>query len=109
MTEDDYPPPAGMPDDVAAVWREVVAAHVAVGDDTIARKVGPGLEAYCAITADLRDATARVSKDGRLVQDVRGNPVEHPGIAIKNNAARELARFGDTYQARRARAPRRTR
>lgn len=108
MTSEEYPPPDGMPDDVAAVWREIVAAHTAVGDDTIARKVGPGLEAYCAITADLRAATVTVSEHGRLIQDARGTPVENPAIGIKNNAARELARIGDRYQPRPAR-PRRGR
>lgn len=106
MTDEQYPPPASMPDKVAAIWREVATAHVEAGDDTIARKVGPGLEAYCAITADLRDATAKVAEHGVLVQDNRGAPIENPAIAIKNNAARELARIGDRYQPRPAR-PRR--
>lgn len=107
MTADEqYPPPASMPAKVAAIWREVIAAHEAAGDDTIARKVGPGLEAYCAITADLRDATATVAEHGVLVQDNRGAPVENPAIAIKNNAARELSRIGDRFQPRPARARR---
>lgn len=107
MTTTDYPAPAHMPEDVAAIWDEVVQAHVDAGDDTIARKVGAGLEAYCAIVADLRAATAKVAEHGVLVQDVRGAPVENPAIAIKNNAARELARIGDKYQARAPRARRR--
>ncbi|HEX7352505.1 P27 family phage terminase small subunit [Brachybacterium sp.] len=93
-------PPKDMPKDVAAIWGEVVDAHRDAGDDSIARKIGPGLEAYCAITADLRAATAKVSEHGVLVQDARGAPVENPAIAIKNNAARELARIGDRYQAK---------
>lgn len=104
----DFPAPASMPEKVAAIWDEVVTAHIDAGDDTIGRKVGPGLEAYCAITADLRDATAKVAEHGVLVQDNRGAPVENPAIAIKNNAARELARIGDRYQPRPAR-PRRGR
>lgn len=110
MTDDQsaeaYPPPAAMPEGVAAIWREVVAAHEAVGDDTIARKVGPGLEAYCAITADLRAATVNVAKYGVLVQDNRGAPTENPAISIKNNAARELSRIGDRYDPRPPRARR---
>lgn len=97
MTDEEHPPPEDMPADVAAVWREVVAAHVEAGDDTISRKLGPGLEAYCAITADLRAATVKVSEHGVLVQDARGAPIENPAISIKNNAARELARIGNTY------------
>lgn len=102
----EYPPPKDMPGEVAAIWREVVQAHADAGDDTIARKVGPGLEAYCAITADLRAATIKVAEHGVLIQDARGTPVENPAIAIKNNAARELARIGDRYQPRPARTPR---
>lgn len=106
MTNEEHPPPGEMPDDVAAVWREVVTAHTDVGDESIARKTGPGLEAYCAITADLRAATLKVSEHGVLVQDARGAPIENPAISIKNNAARELARIGDRYQPKAPRAPR---
>lgn len=98
MKVDEYPAPEDMPDGVAAIWREVVQAHVDVDDEKIARKVGPALEAYCAITADLRAATEKVAAHGVLVQDNRGAPVENPAIAIKNNAARELSRFGDRFQ-----------
>lgn len=102
----DYPPPKDMPGEVAAIWREVVQAHADAGDDTIARKIGPGLEAYCAITADLRAATLKVAEAGVLILDARSTPIENPAIAIKNNAARELARIGDRYQPRTARTPR---
>lgn len=102
----DYPAPESMPEDVTGIWEEVVTAHTDVGDESIARKIGPGLEAYCAITADLRAATAKVSEHGVLVQDARGAPIENPAISIKNNAARELARIGDRYQPKAPRAPR---
>lgn len=98
-----YPPPEWMPDDVAAVWREIVQAHIDAGDDQIARKVGPAMEAYCAVVADLRAATAAVSADApqsRLIADARGNGIEHPALAVKNNANRELQRWGDRFQAK---------
>lgn len=101
----DYPPPEEMPENVADVWREIVEAHVDADDDSIGRKVGPRMEAFCAITADLRDATKRVSTDGLLVQDARGTAIPHPAIAIKNDASRELARYGDEFRPK----PQRTR
>lgn len=108
MSSDDYPPPADMPATVAVIWTEIVQAHVDAGDPLIGQKVGPRMEAFCAITADLRDATARVAKDGLLVQNARGEPTPHPAIAIKNDASRELARYGSEFRPKQAR-PRRTR
>lgn len=102
-------PPAVMPENVAVVWREIVDAHTEVADESITRKVGPRMEAFCAITADLRDATARVAADGLLIQGPRGEAIPHPAIAIKNDASRELARYGDEFRPKQARARRSTR
>lgn len=105
MNADDYPAPDGMPDDVAAVWREVVDAHAAVGDDTIARKLGR-LEAYASVKAIHRSATARASKYGDTVQDARGAPIRNPAVDIVADMNRELARWGDTFEPKPPRAPR---
>lgn len=92
-------PPASLPEPAAVVWREVVAAHEAVGDETIGRKVGPRMEAFCSVMADMRDATERVARDGLLIQDARGQAIPHPAIEVKNSAVRELGRFGSEFQA----------
>lgn len=100
-------PPAAMPDGPASIWREVVTAHLEAGDLTITRKIGHRLEAYCAIAADLRDAAQRVDHDGLLIQDARGQGSPHPAIAIKNDASRELARYGDEFRPKPPRTGRR--
>ena len=47
--------PGHLPDDVAAVWSELV------GESS---RTGPEFEAYCAQVARLRDAQARISREG---------------------------------------------
>lgn len=108
MKIEDYPAPDGTPDDVAAVWREVVKAHVDVGDETIARKL-TRLEAYAAVKAILRSATARASKYGDTVQDARGGPVRNPAVDVVADMNRELARWGDLFDPKPPRARRGTR
>ena len=105
MNADDYPAPDWMPDDVAAVWREVVADHVAAGDETIARKLGR-LEAYASVKAIMRSAAVRASTYGDTVQDARGAPIRNPAVDIVADMNRELARWGDTFEPKPPRAPR---
>lgn len=104
-TSPEYPPPEGMPDDVAAVWREVVDAHTALGDETIARKLGR-LEAYASVKAIHRAATRRASEYGDTIQDARGAPIRNPAVDIVADMNRELARWGDTFEPKAPRAPR---
>jgi P27 family predicted phage terminase small subunit len=86
--------PSHLPEDVAAVWEEVTAAY---GDNwnTIA---GPALEAYCGQVAVLRDATARIARDGLIVEGPKGEPITHPAVAIQRAAQDEIRRWGDTFK-----------
>ena len=47
-----------------------------------------------------RDAEKRISEEGAIVMDAKGNAVEHPGIKIAREAGREVQgwinRYGST-------------
>lgn len=105
MTDDQYPAPGHLPDDVANVWREVVAAHVDAGDESIGRKLRR-LEAYCSLVAIQRGASARVSEHGDTVLDQRSAPVRNPAVDIVSDMNRELARWGDLFEPKQPRAAR---
>lgn len=89
--------PDHLPPDVAAVWVEVVAAYGSGAD----RVVGPELEAYCGQVARLRDAQRRVSAEGLVIADTKGNPVPHPALAIERVAQSEIRTWGSRFRPRR--------
>lgn len=84
--------PEHLPSDVATVWLEL-APHV--------RNQGPGFEAYCAQVARLRDAQRRISAEGLIVADAKGNPVPHPALGIERDAQKEIRAWGDQFRPRR--------
>ena len=86
--------PDHLPEAVAAVWSEVVAAY---GDGSAAIE-GPALEAFCGQVATLRDAQLRLASDGLIVDDPKGFPVNHPAIAIERAAQDEIRKWGDQFR-----------
>lgn len=58
------------------------------------RLSGPELEALAGQISRLRDAQARIAEDGLIVPDVKGNPVEHPALAIERRAQDEIRKWG---------------
>lgn len=89
-------PPESMPEAEARVWRDVVAAY----GDGAERICGPDLEAYCGQVARLRDAQARLARDGSIVSDPKGNPIPHPALAIEKAAQVEIRAWGSTFKPR---------
>ena len=84
--------PGHLPDDVAAVWSELV------GESS---RTGPEFEAYCAQVARLRDAQARISREGLVVADEKGRPVPHPALEIERRAQVEVRAWGTQFSRRR--------
>lgn len=83
--------PAALPKALIAIWHEV--------EPQVDTRIGAvGLEALCLAVYRLRDARDRVSRDGLIVADARGNPSQHPALAIEKAAAAEvrswMAKFG---------------
>lgn len=80
------------------MWRLLSAERVVVGADIAA------LEAFCALVARMRDARARVDREGLVVADAKGLPVRHPALDIELAASAEcrawVARRPDLFGAR---------
>ncbi|ALY08898.1 hypothetical protein GALAXY_54 [Arthrobacter phage Galaxy] len=96
----EFPAPAHLDPDAAAVWAEVVAAHHDPG-----RIVGPDLEAYCGQVAMVRDARRRIATEGTIIADERGKPEPHPAIALERAAQKEVREWGDKFRGRPKREP----
>lgn len=96
-------PPEHVTDDVAAVWREVVAANGIVGPVDRA-----ALEAYCTLTVRLREASKRVADEGMIVKSGT-KEILHPAIALERQLAEQLhalgARFMPVTQKNRGKGP----
>ena len=84
--------PGHLPDDVAAVWSELVGESP---------RTGPDFEAYCAQVARLRDAQARMSREGLVVADEKGRPVPHPALEIERRAQVEVRAWNGQFSRRR--------
>ena len=90
-------PPVSMPEAERQVWLDVVGAC----GDGAERVCGPDLEAYCGQVARLRDAQARLARDGLIVSDPKGNPIPHPALAIEKSAQVEIRAWGNAFKPRR--------
>lgn len=86
--------PAHLPADVAAVWLEINTEN---GNPFS----GPSFEAYCGQVARLREAQRRVSIEGLVIADPKGNPVPHPAIQIEKQAQAEIRAWGTKFMPRR--------
>lgn len=58
-------------------------------------------EAYCGQVARLREAQRRVSIEGLVIADPKGNPVPHPAIQIEKQAQAEIRAWGTKFMPRR--------
>lgn len=56
-----------------------------------------GLEALCAQVYIVRDAQKRISEEGLVIADARGNPAPHPAIAIQKAASAEIRQWLQKY------------
>ena len=62
---------------------------------------GPEFEAYCGTVARLRDAQARLETDGSIIADAKGNPIQHPALAIEKSCGERLQKWGRRFEPRR--------
>ncbi|MBD8019379.1 P27 family phage terminase small subunit [Brevibacterium gallinarum] len=89
----DWSAPDHLPESVAEVWNEVIAAH-----PKPARIIGPTLEAFCYQVSILRDAQRRIGAEGLVVADEKGRPVPHPALGIAKDAQNEVRKWGAKFQ-----------
>lgn len=79
-------PPDHLPDHLAEIWEEVAPS--------VQPRIGvAGLEALCAQIYRVRDAQKRITEEGLVVADDKGNPTEHPAIKIERKAQNEVRRW----------------
>lgn len=88
-------PPIHLPSDVAEVWVEHAAAGL--GQHKLN---SPDFEAYAGQVCRLRDAQRRLSVEGLVIADPKGNPVPHPALAIERAAQVELRQWGMAFKPR---------
>ena len=73
MTDNKLAAPDHLPDHLRPIWEETAPK--------VRPNIGPiGLEALCAQIYRMRDAQERVTKDGSVVADAKGNPCPHPAL-----------------------------
>lgn len=88
-----WPAPAHLSEGAATVWRELVGRHPE--PESI---LGPDFETYCVVVHRARDAARRIDTEGMVVNDERGNPIEHPALAIERKAQAAIKSYGDRFQ-----------
>ncbi len=81
--------PPHLPESVAVVWGELVAAGYLPG---------PGFDAYCGQVAVERDAAARVAREGLIVVDAKGNALPHPALEVQRKAQVEIRSWGMAFK-----------
>lgn len=85
-------PPGHLPDDVRVVWEELAPHSPAFGSL---------FEAFCGQVARMRDARKRISAEGLVVADAKGQPMPHPALEIERKAQVEIRAWGPQFQGRR--------
>lgn len=76
-----------------------IKAEILKGWPSGARKPdGAEFEAYCGTVARLRNAQARLEKDGEIISDPKGNAVPHPALLIEQRAAEQLRKWGRRFE-----------
>lgn len=91
--------PESLPEELVMIWAEMEPqVHPRIG--------AAGLEALCGQIHRLRDAQRRVTTEGIVVADSKGNPCPHPALAVEKQAQAEvrswLAKFAAPAQRGRA-------
>lgn len=83
--------PATLPEYLHDLWDEI--APQLLGDTPPAAG-----ESLCRQMHLLRDAEERVSREGAVIVDGKGNAAEHPAIKIQRDASNEVRRWLQEYR-----------
>lgn len=90
--------PLTLPDHLVPIWAELEPQfHPRIG--------AAGLEAACIQVHRMRDAQERVTREGAVVADSKGNPCAHPALAIEKDASAQLRTWLEKFPAPAARRP----
>lgn len=87
--------PETLSESAKEVWRALAPELVRAG---VLSAVDGGLFAcYCTAIADFDKANDVLTREGYLVESPNGYQVQHPMLAIRKNAAREIARIAPEF------------
>lgn len=85
--------PDSLPDHLREVWCDLV--------DQVKPAIGTaGMEALCGQVYRMRDAQRRITEEGLVVLDAKGNPAPHPAIAVEKQASAEVRAWVKEFGAR---------
>jgi hypothetical protein len=85
--------PTTLPAHLATIWDELA-------DDMDERIGAAGMEALSGQVYRMREAQRRITEEGLVVQDSKGNPVPHPALGIEKTAQAEVRAWTDKYARR---------
>lgn len=78
--------PAHLESDLSEIWDESAKDfRLGIG--------ATGLEAVCRLIQRARLASKRLTDEGIVVEDAKGNPIPHPALAIEKQVQSELRQW----------------
>lgn len=86
-------PPKSLPDYLTSVWEDLVSEVKPNTPDA-------AVEAIARQIHLMRDAERRITTEGAVVVDAKGNATEHPAIKIQRDAGKELRDWLAKYGGR---------
>ena len=87
------PAPKSLPEYLVPVWEDLIS-------DVKPNTPNAAVEAMARQAHLMRDAERRVSTEGAVVVDAKGNATEHPAIKIQRDAGKELRDWLAKYGGR---------
>jgi hypothetical protein len=85
--------PKGLPDHIGVIWKEMLPqVRPTIG--------AAGMEALCTQVYRMRDAQKRITAEGIVVADAKGNPCPHPALAVEKQAQGEVRAWLGKYGRR---------
>lgn len=94
----EIPIPPTLPPELVPIWEQMLEQV----DPTIG---SAGMESLVIQISRLRDAQARISREGSVVADSKGNPGPHPALAIEQQAGREIREWMKNFPRKRSHHP----
>lgn len=92
-TIQDVEPPEWLDDLATTMWRTV--APMLCRQGVLQLTDLHNLEVFCSAYSTFRESEQHVAQNGIVVVGATGGPVKNPALTAKNEAARQMASFGE--------------
>lgn len=91
--DDKLARPDDLPEHLVPIWDEMVPQ--------VRSNIGAaGMEALCTQVYRMRDAQKRITEEGIVVADSKGNATPHPALDIEKKAQDEVRKWLKDYRRR---------